>query len=143
VLVAQGGRFGGFSLHVVDGCLEFAYNFAGVETTTLRSAPLVAGRRVLGVTVAPSRDDGPTAMRAALVVDDAVGEAVLLSRTTPIRFTLHGEGLTCGYTDGTPVTEVYRPPFAYPLTIHDAVIDTSGAEVIDVAAEIRRAFMIQ
>jgi len=143
VLVAQGGRFGGFSLHVVDGCLEFAYNFAGVETTTLRSAPLVAGRRVLGVTVAPSRDDGPTAMRAALVVDDSVGDAVVVPRTTPLRFTLHGEGLTCGYTDGTPVTEAYRPPFAYPLPIHDAVVDTSGAEVIDVAAEIRRAFMIQ
>ena len=143
VLVAQGGRFGGFSLHVVDGCLEFAYNFAGVETRSVRSGPLAPGRHVLGVDVVPSRDDGPTAMRAALVVDGTVGEPVLVSRTTPLRFTLHGEGLTCGYTDGTPVTEAYAAPFTYPATIHDAFVDTSGEEVIDVYAEIQRAWTIQ
>lgn len=143
VLVAQGGRFGGFSLHVIDGCLEYAYNFAGVETTTVRSAPLSAGRHVLGVVVEPSRDDGFTAMRAALVVDGEVGDAVLLERTTPLRFTLHGEGLTCGYTDGTPVSEDYEAPFAYTGTIHEAFVDTSGAEYIDVHGEIRRAFVIQ
>jgi len=143
VLVAQGGRFGGFSLHVVDGCLEFAYNFAGVETVSVRSAPLEPGRRVVGVTVERSPDDGPTAMRASLVVDGDVGEPVLLPRTTPIRFTLHGEGLTCGYTDGTPVTEAYAAPFTYPLSIHDAFVDTSGDEVVDVYAEVRRAWMVQ
>ena len=143
VLVAQGGRFGGFSLHVIDGCLEYAYNFAGVETTTLRSGPLTPGRRVLGVWVEPSRDDGFTAMRARLVVDDEVGEPVLVARTTPLRFTLHGEGLTCGYTDGTPVSDRYEAPFTYPAAIHEAVVDTSGAEFVDAEAEIRRAFMIQ
>ena len=143
VLVAQGGRFGGYSLHVVDGCLEYAYNFAGVETTTVRSAPLTPGRHVLGVVVDPSRDDGFTAMRAALVVDEEVGEPVLISRTTPLRFTLHGEGLTCGYTDGTPVIEVYEAPFVYTGAIHEAFVDTSGAEHIDVHGEIRRAFVIQ
>ena len=142
-LVAQGGRFGGFSLHVLDGCLEFAYNFAGVETVTVRSAPLTPGRHVLGVDVDRSPDDGPTAMRATLVVDGDVADAVLLPRTTPVRFTLHGEGLTCGYVDGTPVTETYAPPFAYPLPIHDAFVDTSGEEVVDVHAEVRRAWTIQ
>jgi len=114
-----------------------------VETTSLRSVPLDPGRHVLGVDVVPSRDDGPTAMRAALVVDSDVGEPTLITRTTPLRFTLHGEGLTCGYTDGTPVTEAYAAPFPYPATIHDAFVDTSGEEVIDVYAEIQRALMIE
>ena len=109
----------------------------------MRSPPLTPGRHVLGVVVDPSRDDGFTAMRAALVVDEEVGEPVLISRTTPLRFTLHGEGLTCGYTDGTPVSEVYEAPFVYTGAIHEAFVDTSGAEHIDVHGEIRRAFVIQ
>ena len=143
VLVAQGGRFGGFSLHVVDGCLEFAYNFAGLETTSVRSRTLDPGRHVLGVTVEPASDQGPTAMRASLVIDGDAGDPAVLARTTPVRFTLHGEGLTCGYTDGTPVTEVYTPPFTYPAAIHEALVDTAGEQVIDVYAEIQRAWPIQ
>ena len=41
VLVAQGGRFGGWSLYVVDGHPHYAYNRYGRDLTVVRSAPVI------------------------------------------------------------------------------------------------------
>jgi arylsulfatase len=114
VLIAQGGRFGGFALYVQDGRAHYTYNFAGVEETTVSSAPLAPGRHVIAAELTPGRR---TAMHATLVVDDAVVGAVDVPRSSPFRFALHGEGMCCGYDDGTPV--------------------------VDRAAEVRRAWMVQ
>lgn len=143
VLVTQGGQFGGWSLHVVDDRLEYTYNFAGVDEIHVRSEPLGPGRHVLGVEVLRSPDDGPTAMRATLVVDGMAGPSTLLPRTTPLRFGLHGEGLACGYSDGTSASGSYRVPYVYPCRIHDAFVDVSGTAPFDLHAEIERAWMIQ
>jgi hypothetical protein len=44
VIIAQGGRFGGWSLYVKDGRAKFAYNVLGIhEFTTAADAPLEAG----------------------------------------------------------------------------------------------------
>jgi len=143
VLVAQGGRFGGYSLYVQDGRLHYTINFAGVERTTVSSpAPLAAGRHVVGVALDPA---GGMGMRAELSVDGetvAIGEA---PRTAPFRFALAGEGLCCGYDDGTPVADVYDSPFVFTGTIHEAIIDVSGspAALRDLVAEVRRAWMTQ
>jgi arylsulfatase len=141
VLVAQGGRFGGFSLYVHGGRLHYTANFAGIERTTVSSPePLAPGRHVVGVALEPASGSG---MRAELVVGGrvvAVGEA---PRTAPFRFALAGEGLCCGYDDGTPVADVYESPFAFTGTIHEAVIDVSGTPVVDLVAELRRAWMTQ
>ncbi|HJQ85515.1 MAG TPA: arylsulfatase [Candidatus Binatia bacterium] len=140
VLVAQGGRFGGFALYVQDGRLHYAYNFAGLETTTVSSAPLAPGRRVVGVQVTPRRG---IAMYAELVVDDAVVAEREIRRTAPFRFALAGEGLCCGYADGTPVTEAYAPPFRFTGVLHDATIDVSGTPIVDLVGEVRRAWAVQ
>src|SRR5262249_34964773 len=48
VLVAQGGRFGGFSLYVQGGRLHYTNNFAGIERTTVSSPQSLApGRHVV------------------------------------------------------------------------------------------------
>ena len=83
-------------------------------------------------------------MRAELVVDGDGGRRGRRSpRTTPFRFALAGEGLCCGYDDGTPVSDVYEAPFAFTGTIHEVVIDVSGTPVVDLVAELRRAWMTQ
>ena len=44
VLLAQGGRFGGYSLYVKDGTPVFAYNYLGLDTTKVKgSAKLPKG----------------------------------------------------------------------------------------------------
>jgi arylsulfatase len=141
VLVAQGGRFGGFSLYVHDGRLHYTNNFAGIERTTVSSPkPLAPGRQVLGVALEPASGNG---MRAELVVGGDVVAVAEAPRTAPFRFALAGEGLCCGYDDGTPVADVYESPFAFTGTIHEAVIDVSGTPVTDLVAELRRAWMTQ
>jgi len=141
VVVAQGGRFGGFSLYLHRGRLHYTSNFAGIERTTVSSPqPLAPGRHIVGVALEPAGGNG---MHAALVVGgDVVAEAEA-PRTAPFRFALAGEGLCCGYADGTPVSEVYESPFAFTGTIHEAVIDVSGTPVTDLIAELRRAWMTQ
>lgn len=141
VLVAQGGRFGGYSLYVHAGRLHYTTNFAGIERTTVSSpAPLPPGRQVVGVALEPC---GSSGMRAELIVGDRVVAAAEAERTAPYRFALAGEGLCCGYDDGTPVVETYASPFRFTGTIHEAVIDVSGAPVQDLVAELRRAWMTQ
>ena len=82
-------------------------------------------------------------MRAELVVDgDVVGDGEA-PRTAPFRFALAGEGLCCGYDDGTPVADVYESPFPSPGRSTRRSIDVSGTPVVDLVAEVRRAWMTQ
>jgi arylsulfatase len=82
-------------------------------------------------------------MRATLVVDGDVVAAADIERTAPFRFALAGEGLCCGYADGTPVSDTYEPPFRFTGVLHDATIDVSGTPIVDLVAEIERAWAAQ
>ncbi len=141
VLLAQGGRFGGYSLFVVDGRAHYALNFAGLSTTTLAApAPLGEGRHVVTVELAPLVG---LAMRAELLVDDAVVATADIERTAPFRFAIAGEGLCCGYDDGTAVSELYQSPFPFTGAIEDVVVDVSGEPVSDGDAALNHAWMTQ
>jgi arylsulfatase A-like enzyme len=49
VIVAQGSRFGGYSLFVKDGTLTYVYNFIGIPPETRVSAPAPrSGRHIVG-----------------------------------------------------------------------------------------------
>ncbi len=140
VLLAQGGRFGGYALYVQNGRAHYTYNFAGLTETTVTSAPLAPGRHVVAVEVTPTRWLG---MEATLVVDEAVAGKASMERTAPFRFALHGEGMCCGYDDGTPVAASYDAPFRFTGVLHEVVVDVSGTPVVDHVAEVRRAWMVQ
>jgi arylsulfatase len=141
VLLAQGGRFGGYSLFVLDERLHYANNFAGVEVTTVTSPEtLTPGRHLLGVEVTPLTG---LSMRAELFVDGEVVASAELARTAPVRFALAGEGLCCGYDDGTPVSDAYSSPFAFTGSIGRVLVDLSGAPIRDLAAEVERAWLTQ
>jgi len=140
VLLTQGGRFGGFALYLRDGRAHYTYNFAGLEQTTVSSEPLSPGPHVVGVQMTPLRG---IAMKATLAVDGAVVAEADIGCTTPFRFALHGEGMCCGYTDGTSVTDAFAAPFRFTGVLHDVTVDVSGTPVVDRMAEIRRAWMVQ
>ena len=140
VLLAQGGRFGGFSLYVLDARAHYTYNFAGVEETTVSSPPLAPGRHVIAAELTPTRRLG---MHARLVVDGAVVAEADIARTAPFRFALHGEGMCCGYDDGTPVAAAYASPFRFTGVLHDVTVDVSGTPVVDRVAEVQRAWKVE
>jgi arylsulfatase A-like enzyme len=109
VVVAQGGRFGGWSLYFLDGVPVYAYNFVGRDLVTVRgSAPLPPGRHELVLRFA--YDGGPPGSGADVVLE-VDGEAVGSGRvpvTTAYYFSFD-ETFNVGVDRGTPVTDDYRP----------------------------------
>jgi arylsulfatase A-like enzyme len=103
VIIAQGGRFGGWTLHMVDQRPVYTYNYFGLGCTD------VAGREPLGpgghkVEMHFDYDGGSLGSggTVTLVVDgDVVGEG-RVERTAPYLFSSH-ETLDIGVDLGTPV----------------------------------------
>ncbi|CAB4863690.1 unannotated protein [freshwater metagenome] len=138
-LIAHGGRFGGNSLYVQAGRLCFTYNFLGLDETTV-SAAVPPGRHVVAADLQPLDKGAATLTLSIDGVEVAQGR---LERTVPVRFTLAGEGICCGFDDGTPVSSTYPSGFWFPGIIHRAVIDVSGVAVIDIAGEFQAAWQAQ
>ncbi|HUY64098.1 MAG TPA: hypothetical protein VMV14_06230, partial [Acidimicrobiales bacterium] len=59
-----------------------------------------------------------------------VGEAEI-PRMTPMRFSLTGAGLTCGYSDGLPVNRAHRAPFRFTGRLHRVVVEVDGPPFSD------------
>ncbi len=140
VLLAQGGAFGGFSLYVQHGRARYTYNFTGLEQTTLvADHDLTPGRHVVTLESTP---DG-VAADVVLFVDGEKAAYGRIERTAVFRFSLHGEGLCCGFDDGTAVADGYASPFPFTGEIDRVVVDVSGEPFLDTEAEIRRAWLTQ
>jgi arylsulfatase len=109
VVVAQGGRFGGWSLYVVAGVPHYAYNYVGRDLTVVRGdQPMAPGRHDLVVRFA--YDGGPPGSGAdvSLEVDgDEVGSG-RVPVTTAYYFSFD-ETFNIGVDRGTPVVDDYLP----------------------------------
>jgi len=108
VIVAQAGRFGGWSLYMKGGRVHEVYNFGGIDRYTVSSpAPLAPGRHTVRYDFV--YDGGPPGSGGVsrLSVDGVpVGEA-RVERTMPFAFS-GDEGVDVGRDDETPVTEDYK-----------------------------------
>ena len=108
VLVAQGGRFGGWCIYAVDGVVSFCHNLCGLERYHVRSdRVLTAGTRL--VEMAFTYDGGGVGKggTARLSVDGECVGTGRVERTVPYAFSVD-ESLTVGFDRGTPVTEEYE-----------------------------------
>ena len=109
VLIAQGGRFGGWSLYCLNGVLSYAYNCYGTYRSTVRATTTIAaGAHELQMQF--DYDGGGLGRGASITLLD--GDAVLgsgrVDRTTAYYFSFD-ETLNIGVDLGTPVTEDYQP----------------------------------
>ncbi len=144
VLFAHGSRFGGHALYVKDGKLKYVYNFVGDQVQVIESAqPLPSGRKVLSASFEREGDSMPAEGTLTLRVgEQVVGQGRI--RTQPGKFSIAGEGLAIGKDTGEPVTTDYpgQTPWSFTGgTIHRAAVDVSGEPFVDLAAEVRMAFM--
>jgi arylsulfatase len=109
VILAQGGRFGGWSLYMRGGKPVYAYNFLGLERFTVASAQAVpAGKATIRFEFA--YDGGGLAkggLGTIYVNDKKVAEG-RIERTQPLAFSLD-DAADVGIDEGTPVTEEYTP----------------------------------
>jgi arylsulfatase A-like enzyme len=107
VIIAQAGRFGGWSLYMKDGRVHHVYNFGGLEHTVVSSpAALPPGRHTVHYEFA--YDGGPPASggMSRLAIDGAAASEVRVPRTMPFAYS-GDEGVDVGMDDETPVTDAY------------------------------------
>ena len=108
VIIAQGGRFGGWSLYMKGSKPVYVYNFLGIQRFTVASAQAVpAGKATIRFEFA--YDGGGLAkggLGTIYLNDKKVAEG-RIERTQPMIFSAD-ETADVGEDDATPVTEDYR-----------------------------------
>jgi len=131
VIVAQGSRFGGYTLFAKNGQLNFVYNFLGIPPEQrLSTAMPAAGKHTIKVEFVKEKmsPNHETLGTMKLSVD---GKAVAdkAFRTQSGHYALAGEGLCVGYDSGDAVSRDYKPRFPFSGgTISKVVFDVATDE---------------
>ena len=107
VILAQAGRFGGWSLYMKAGKPVYTYNFLGLQRYNIAAAqPLAAGKATILYEFA---SDGPGMGKGGVGTLSVNGQKVAEGRiehTQCCGFSAD-EGADVGLDEGTPVTEEY------------------------------------
>jgi arylsulfatase len=123
-ILAQGGRFGGWSLYMTNGMLAYSYNFLGLERTTVLSRSAIPAGQVT-VRMEFAYDGGGVGKGgvATLFADGKpIGEG-RIARTQPFAFSAE-DGTDVGVDEGTPVVEDYQPRSSrFTGTIQKVVVE--------------------
>jgi arylsulfatase len=107
VLIAQGGRFGGWSLHVVGGRLTFTYNVLGIhEFAVVADAPVPAGRHQLRAEFAYDGGGLAKGGDVTLFHDGSEVGRGRVEATQPFVFSAD-ETTDIGHESGTSVSSAY------------------------------------
>ena len=140
VIVAHGGRFGGYALYIQHGSLRWRHNRVGVEYFEAISAtPLAPGRHRVGVEfVASGWFEGD----ATLFVDGESVGTVRAPRMVRHTYSLVGDDFCVGFDSASPVGD-YDSPFPFEGEIHHLVVDVSGAAHRDLDLELERIWRTQ
>ena len=108
VILAQGGRFGGWSLYMKAGRPIYVYNFIGLERTSVASPQAVpAGKSTIRLEFAYDGGGLGKGGVATIYVNDKKVAEGRLERTQPMIFSAD-ETADVGEDDATPVTEDYK-----------------------------------
>jgi arylsulfatase A-like enzyme len=129
VLVADGGRFGGYSLYVRNHRLCYSYNFLSKAVWTFTSdIEVPAGKGTLGCGFEKTGPQpfGPGGVLRLYINGQACGDGQI-PRTVPFMFGL-GVGFQVGRDEGNPVTNDYTSPFRFTGTLRRLIVDLSGPE---------------
>jgi len=149
VLLAQGSKFGGFSVFVQGGKLVYVHNYVGVVEYTVESTSDVpTGKSALRVEVEmtgpadPLHGKGAPAHVRLFVDDRQVGEG-RLPTTVPVLYSLAGEGLSTGRDVEVEVSRRYQAPFPFTGVLDKVVLDLGrGAPQEPVPGEMERGLRV-
>ena len=108
VILAQGGRFGGWSLYMKAGKPIYVYNFIGLQRFTVASPQTVpVGKSTIRLEFAYDGGGLGKGGLATIYVNDKKVAEGRIERTQPIIFSAD-ETADVGEDDATPVTEDYK-----------------------------------
>ena len=141
VLCAQGDWNNGWALLVLDGRLTVVLNRFGVEHRFAAETPVPAGATRLGVEYRRV-DPGGGPVRLLVDGNDVGGGTLPLD--LPFRWQIGGSRLLLGHDRGLPVSETYRPPFAFTGTVQRLELDLPHvAAFLDSMAAARAAMITE
>jgi arylsulfatase A-like enzyme len=142
VIVAQGGRFGGWSLYCTHGRVCYVYNYFGLELFTARSDATVSpGRHQVTMRFDYDGEGVGKGGDVLLLVDgDKVGTG-RVGQTIPYYFSFD-ETLDIGVDLSTPVTDDYPViDNAFNGVVHTVRIDVVGEACTGTRAGLERRVM--
>jgi hypothetical protein len=138
VILAQAGRFGGWSLYLKDGKPTYTYNFLGLQRFNVAATEsLAAGKATIRFEFA---SDGPGMGKGGIGTITVNGQKVAeghIEHTQCCVFSAD-EGADVGTDGGTPVTEDYKEgDNKFTGRIHSVTIDLK--EMKTVGDEMKQA----
>jgi arylsulfatase len=108
VIIAQAGRFGGWSLYMKDGRVHHVYNFGGLERYTVSSErPLAPGRHIVRYDFVYDGGKPGSGGVSRLTLDGQSPAETRVVHTMPFAYS-GDEGVDVGTDNETPVTEDYQ-----------------------------------
>jgi len=126
VIIAQAGRFGGWSLYMKNGKIHHEYNYFGLERTNISSVkPVPAGKHVIKYEFVFEGNKPGGSGKCALYVDDQKVAESNIPKTQPFLFSAD-EGVDVGLDGETAVSNDYKQgDNKFTGKIHKIVINTS------------------
>jgi hypothetical protein len=130
VIIAQGGRFAGWTLYMKDGKVHHEYNFFGVERTNIADpSALSAGKHEIKYEFIPDAPKPGTAGRCILFVDGKQVAQGHIPKTVPFAFS-GDEGADVGLDAETAVSDDYKQgDNDFTGTIVKVTVDVSPANL--------------
>ena len=126
VILAQAGRFGGWSLYLKEGKPVYTYNFVGLQQFNIVAPQSIAGGKA---TIRYEfASDGPGMGKGGMGTIFVDGQKVAEGRIERTQCCLFSgdEGADVGVDEGTPVTEDYKDrDNKFTGKIHSVTIDLS------------------
>jgi arylsulfatase len=137
VILAQAGRFGGWSLYLKDGKPTYTYNFLGLKRFTIAAKqPVPAGKSTIRFEFAYDGGGLGKGGTGTLFVNGKQVAQGRIERTQAMIFSAD-EGADVGEDGETPVVEDYGVPAPYRFTgkIDKVTIELKEMKTSDKAAE--------
>jgi len=123
VILAQAGRFGGWSLYIKDGKPTYTYNWLGLQRYTVAAQQaLPAGKSTIRYEFAYDGDGVGKGGIGTLFVNGKKVATGRIDRTQCCAFSAD-EGADVGVDEGTPVIEAYKVPFKFTGKIASVTIE--------------------
>ena len=141
VILAQAGRFGGWSLYLKDGRPTYTYNWLGLQRYTVAAKQtLPAGKATIRFEFAYDGGGVGRGGTGALFVNGKSVATGRIEHTQCCAFSAD-EGADVGADEGTPVIEAYKVPFKFTGKISGVTIELKEIKKTDFddAVEVRKA----
>jgi arylsulfatase len=145
VILAQAGRFGGWSFYLKDGKPTYTYNWLGLhEYTVAATEPVPGGKVTIRFEFVYEGGGAGKGGVATILVNGKKVATGRIEQTQGAMFSAD-EGADVGADEGTAVTQAYEVPFKFTGKINKVTIElgeTTAADAIN-AEKARRAAVIK